>query len=240
MQMIALRAAGVSPGAPCGAVIHSAGVAGRCTRRYERQAWQNGFRRVAGVDEVGRGALFGPVVAAAVILNPARRIPGLDDSKKLTAAKRRLLAERIRDRALSWAVGEIVPERIDAWNIYQASRQAMEQALAQLDPGPDYVLSDALPLALPVPCRSLVHGDARSVSIAAASILAKVHRDLLLEALDREFPGYGLARHKGYATREHLERLREHGPTPLHRRSFAPVRECLAILHAAEQNPLPF
>lgn len=221
-------------------VILFAPVAGRCTRRYEREAWRNGFSRVAGVDEVGRGALFGPVVAAAVILDPARRIPGLDDSKKLTALTRRRLTDKIQERALAWAVAEIVPERIDAWNIYQASRQAMERALGQLTPAADYVLSDALPLSLPVPCRALVHGDARSVSIAAASIVAKVHRDALLEALDREFPGYGLARHKGYATREHLERLRRHGPTPLHRRSFAPVRECLAVLHAAEQNPLPF
>lgn len=217
-----------------------AGVAGRCTRRYEREAWRNGFSRVAGVDEVGRGALFGPVVAAAVILNPARRIPGLDDSKKLTALTRRRLAEKILERALACAVAEIVPERIDAWNIYQASRQAMERALEQLAPAADYVLSDALPLELNIPCRKLIHGDARSVSIAAASIVAKVHRDRLLEAFDREFPGYGLARHKGYATREHLERLRQQGPTPLHRRSFAPVRECLAVLHAAEQNPLPF
>lgn len=195
---------------------------------------------MAGVDEVGRGALFGPVVAAAVILDPARRIPGLDDSKKLTPGKRLLLAIKIRQRALAWALAEVLPERIDAWNIYQASRQAMEQALAQLSPPADFVLSDALPLTLPVPCQPLIEGDARSVSVAAASILAKVHRDALLEAWDREFPGYGLARHKGYATREHLELLRHLGPTPLHRRSFAPVRACLAILHAAEQNPLPF
>lgn len=215
-------------------------VAGRCTRRYERQAWSAGFGLVAGVDEAGRGALFGPVVAGAVILDPARRIPGLDDSKKLTALKRQVLSERIRSRALTWAVAEIQPERIDAWNIYQASRQAMERALAQLTPAPDYVLSDALPLDLQVPCKPVVEGDAKSVSIAAASILAKVHRDTLLEALDREFPGYGLARHKGYATRYHLEQLRRFGPTPLHRRSFAPVRAWLTLLDAVEQNPLPF
>jgi ribonuclease HII len=212
----------------------------RCSRRYERQAWRAGFERVAGVDEAGRGALFGPVVAGAVILNPARRIHGLDDSKKLNPTKRQRLAVKIRHRALSWAVAEILPERIDAWNIYQASRQAMAKAVAQLAPAADYVLSDAMPLGLPLPCRSLVEGDARSVSIAAASILAKVHRDALLEELDRQFPGYGLARHKGYATRYHLEQLRRQGPTPLHRRSFAPVRECLALLHAVEQNPLPF
>ena len=215
-------------------------MAGRCTRRYEREAGRLGFLRIAGVDEVGRGALFGPVVAAAVILNPARRIPGLDDSKKLTAARRRLLSEKIQERAVAWAVAEVLPERIDAWNIYQASRQAMEQALKDLKPPADFILSDAMRLELPIPCRAVIHGDARSVSIAAASILAKVYRDRLLEDWDREFPGYGLARHKGYATREHLERLRQQGPTPLHRRSFAPVRESLAILHAAEQNPLPF
>ena len=215
-------------------------MAGRCTRRYEREAGRLGFLRIAGVDEVGRGALFGPVVAAAVILNPARRIPGLDDSKKLTAARRRLLSEKILERAVAWAVAEVLPERIDAWNIYQASRQAMERALKDLKPPADFILSDAMRLELPIPCRAVIHGDARSVSIAAASILAKVYRDRLLEDWDREFPGYGLARHKGYATREHLERLRQQGPTPLHRRSFAPVRESLAILHAAEQNPLPF
>ena len=215
-------------------------MAGRCTRRYEREAGRLGFLRIAGVDEVGRGALFGPVVAAAVILNPARRIPGLDDSKKLTAARRRLLSEKILERAVAWAVAEVLPERIDAWNIYQASRQAMERALKDLKPPADFILSDAMRLELPIPCRAVIHGDARSVSIAAASILAKVYRDRLLEDWDREFPGYGLARHKGYATREHLALLRQQGPTPLHRRSFAPVRESLAILHAAEQNPLPF
>ena len=223
-----------------GIVVAFAGVAGRCTRRYERQAWAGGFARVAGVDEVGRGALFGPVVAAAVILDPARRIPGLDDSKKLTALKRTRLAEKIRDRAVAWAVGEILPERIDAWNIYQATRQAMTAALRQLHPAPDYILSDAVPLDVPIPCQPLIEGDARSVSIAAASILAKVHRDALLVEFDRQFPGYGLARHKGYATRFHLEQLRRQGPTPLHRRSFAPVRACLTVLQAVEQNPLPF
>ncbi|MFQ5662422.1 MAG: ribonuclease HII [Terriglobia bacterium] len=215
-------------------------MAGRCTRRYERQAWGNGYARVAGVDEAGRGALFGPVVAAAVILDPGRRILGLDDSKKLAANRRLRLAVKIRQRAWAWAVAEILPERIDAWNIYQASRQAMEAALNQLRPAPDYVLADALRLELSVPCKPLVHGDAKSVSIAAASILAKVHRDHLLEDLDRQFPGYGLARHKGYATREHLERLRRQGPTRLHRRSFAPVRELVTLRQAAEQNPLPF
>jgi ribonuclease HII len=195
---------------------------------------------VAGVDEVGRGALFGPVVAAAVILDPRRRIPGIDDSKKLTALKREELAEKIRARALGFAVAEVVPERIDAWNIYQATRQAMAAAVAKLQPTPGYVLSDAVPLELPLPCAAIIRGDGRVVSIAAASILAKVHRDALMLELDERFPGYGLARHKGYATREHLERLRRLGPTELHRKSFAPVRESLAVLEAMEQSPLPF
>jgi ribonuclease HII len=195
---------------------------------------------VAGVDEVGRGALFGPVVAAAVILDPRRRIPGIDDSKKLTALRREELAEKIRARAVAYAVAEVVPERIDAWNIYQATRQAMQQAVAKLAPAPGYVLSDAVPLELPLPCEAVIRGDNRVVSIAAASILAKVHRDALMRDFDARFPGYGLARHKGYATREHLERLRRLGPTELHRKSFAPVRESLALLQAMEQSPLPF
>lgn len=221
-------------------MVDSGAVAGRCTRRYERLAWAEGFALVAGTDEVGRGALFGPVVAAAVILDRARRIPGLDDSKKLTRLKRERLAEKVRARALAWAVAEVVPERIDAWNIYQASRQAMAAAVGQLSPAADYVLSDAVRLDLTVPWRAVVEGDEKSVSIAAASIVAKVYRDALMEELDREFPGYGLAQHKGYATRYHLEQLRRQGPTRLHRRSFAPVRESLALLEAVEQNPLPF
>ncbi len=221
-------------------MINSKNVSGRCTRRWERRAERAGFALVAGVDEVGRGALFGPVVAAAVILDPRRRIAGIDDSKKLTALRREELAEKIRARALGFAVAEVVPERIDAWNIYQATRQAMQQAVARLLPQPGYVLSDAVPLELPLPCQSLIRGDSRVVSIAAASIVAKVHRDALLRAFDAQFPGYGLARHKGYATREHLERLRRQGPTPHHRRSFAPVRESLAWPRARVQNPLPF
>jgi len=221
-------------------VIDSGDVSGLCTRRWERRAERAGFALVAGVDEVGRGALFGPVVAAAVILDPRRRIPGIDDSKKLTALRREELAEKILTRALACAVAEVVPERIDAWNIYQATRQAMQQAVAKLLPQPGYVLSDAVPLELPLPCQSLIRGDSRVVSIAAASIVAKVHRDALMRAFDERFPGYGLARHKGYATQEHLKQLRALGPTELHRKSFAPVRESLALLQALEQTPLPF
>jgi ribonuclease HII len=210
-----------------------------CSARYEREARQCGWQRIAGLDEAGRGSLFGPVVAAAVILNPRRRIVGLDDSKKLTPERRAVLAERIREHALAWAVAEIDASRIDAWNIYQASRQAMAVAVTQLDPPPDYLLLDAIELDLPLEQKALIHGDARSVSIAAASILAKVERDRRMEEFDQVYPQYGLAQNKGYGTPEHLEALRRLGPTPLHRFSYAPVREALCWAAGAEQNPLP-
>ena len=196
-----------------------------CSSRFERRARQLGWTRIAGLDEAGRGALFGPVAAAAVILNPKRRIVGLDDSKQLAPERRTLLAERIREYALAWAVAEVDAQRIDAWNIYQASRQAMTAALEQLSIAPDYLLIDALQLDVGIEQKSLIKGDSRSVSIAAASILAKTHRDARMEHWDTVCPQYGLARHKGYATADHLEALRQHGPTPLHRYSFAPVRD---------------
>jgi ribonuclease HII len=160
-----------------------------------------------------------------VILNPKRRIVGLDDSKQLAPERRAQLAERIREHALAWAVAEIDAQRIDAWNIYQASRQAMTAALQQLVIVPDYLLIDALQLDVLIEQKPLIKGDCRSVSIAAASILAKTHRDARMEEWDVVYPQYGLARHKGYATADHLEALRQHGPTPLHRYSFAPVRD---------------
>ena len=210
-----------------------------CSSRYERAARKLGWTRIAGVDEAGRGALFGPVVAAAVILNPKRRIVGLDDSKKLAPERRSELAPRIREYALAWAVAEIDAQRIDAWNIYQASRQAMTAALEQLAIRPDYLLIDAMELDLLIEQKSLIKGDARSVSIAAASILAKTHRDMRMEQWDTVYPGYGLAQHKGYATAEHLEALRLQGPTPLHRYSFAPVREAGCWAVGAVQEALP-
>ena len=210
-----------------------------CSSRFERAARKLGWTRIAGIDEAGRGALFGPVVAAAVILNPKRRIVGLDDSKKLPADRRAELALRIREHALAWAVAEVDSSRIDAWNIYQASRQAMTAALQQLSVVPDYLLIDAMQLDVLIEQRSLIKGDARSVSIAAASILAKTYRDACLDRLDADFPGYGLARHKGYGTPVHLEALRRLGPTPLHRFSFAPVRESLCWASGATQTPLP-
>src|SRR6201984_77618 len=155
-----------------------------CSSRFERAARKLGWTRIAGIDEAGRGALFGPVVAAAVILNPKRRIVGLDDSEKLAPDRRTELAERIREHAIAWAVAEMDAARIDAWNIYQASRQAMTAALEQLTVRPDYLLIDAMVLAVLIEQKSLIKGDARSVSIAAASILAKTHRDTRLDEWD--------------------------------------------------------
>ena len=210
-----------------------------CSSRFERAARKLGWTRIAGLDEAGRGALFGPVVAAAVILNPKRRIVGLDDSKKLAAERRVELAERIREHAISWAVAEVDAQCIDAWNIYQASRQAMTAAVLQLAIQPDYLLIDAMQLDLLLEQKSLIKGDARSVSIAAASILAKTYRDARMAEWDAVYPQYGLARHKGYATADHLEALRMHGPTPLHRHSFAPVRDAGCWAAGAVQEALP-
>src|SRR5579863_8104715 len=201
----------------------------RCTLRYEKKAWESGARLVAGVDEVGRGSLFGCVVAAAVILDPAYRVRGLRDSKLLEAERREVLAERIREHAIAWAVAAVDAARIDQINIYQASRVAMRDAVAQLTPCADHLLVDAVKVDCDVPQKAIIHGDALSASIAAASILAKVERDRMMREWDVVFPAYGLASHKGYSTPKHLAALREFGPTPLHRQSFAPVW----------QNPVP-
>jgi ribonuclease HII len=229
-----------NPKVICGrSVIKFAAMSRQCSSRFEREARKCGWQRIAGLDEVGRGALFGPVVAAAVILNPKRRIAGLDDSKKLSAERREVLALRIREYALAWGVAEVDARRIDAWNIYQASRQAMTEALAQLKVSPDYLLLDAMHLDVLIEQKSLIHGDARSISIAAASIVAKVERDRLMVQWDLVYPQYGLAKHKGYATSEHLTALRAHGPSPHHRYSFAPVRDASCWAVGATQAPLP-
>jgi ribonuclease HII len=210
-----------------------------CSSRFEREARKCGWQRIAGLDEAGRGALFGPVVAAAVILNPRRRIVGLDDSKKLTPERREILAGRIREHALAWYVAQVDARSIDAWNIYQASRRAMAEAVLHLSVTPDFLLIDAMRLDLLIEQKPLVKGDARSVSIAAASILAKVERDHLMCSYDREYPQYGLASNKGYGTPDHLAALRRHGPSQLHRYSFAPVREAGCWAAGATQQPLP-
>jgi ribonuclease HII len=201
----------------------------RCTLRYEKKAWEAGAVRVAGVDEVGRGSLFGPVVAAAVILDPAYRVRGLRDSKLLPPERREILAERIREHAIAWAVAAVDAARIDQINIYQASRVAMRQAVLQLTPAADHLLIDAVRIECELPQKPIIHGDALSASIAAASILAKVERDRMMCEWDPMFPIYGLASNKGYSTPRHLAALRERGPSPLHRQSFAPVW----------QNPVP-
>jgi ribonuclease HII len=210
-----------------------------CCSRYEREARQRGWLRICGVDEVGRGSLFGPVVAAAVILNPRRRIVGLDDSKKLTHDRRAVLAQRIKEHALDFSIAQIDAARIDAWNIYQASKQAMIACITTLTMSPDYLLIDAMELELQVEQKSLIHGDARSVSIAAASIIAKVERDRMMEEFHQTYPQYGLCHNRGYATPDHLAALKEHGPTPLHRHSFAPVRNSATWVAGASQVPLP-
>jgi ribonuclease HII len=179
---------------------------------------------IAGVDEAGRGPLAGPVVAAAVVLDPAQRVRGLRDSKELTPAARERLAEEIRARAIAWAVAESQVAEIDALNILQATLLAMRRAVEALAIPPDVVWIDGLhcpPLAYPA--RPIVNGDRDVASIAAASILAKTARDALLLELDRLYPAYGFARHKGYSTREHLAALAAHGPCPAHRRYYAPV-----------------
>ncbi|HEV8046111.1 MAG TPA: ribonuclease HII [Terriglobales bacterium] len=195
----------------------------RCTLKFEKLAWQTGARLIAGVDEVGRGSLFGPVVAAAVILDPDYRIRGLRDSKLLLADRREVLADRIREHCVAWAIAAVDAARIDQINIYQASRVAMREAVMRLEPGPDHLLIDALRLDSELPQRAIIHGDALSASIAAASILAKVERDRMVREWDPVFPLYGLASNKGYSTPHHLAALRQHGPSPLHRQSFAPV-----------------
>jgi ribonuclease HII len=196
----------------------------RCESIWERELRARGFSAVAGVDEVGRGALFGPVVAAAVILCPDRPVRGLNDSKLLEPERREILAGRIRERAVAWAVAAVDAATIDAVNIYEASRMAMAAAVRRLQPAPEFVLTDAMALDIPFPQKSLIKGDARCHAIAAASILAKVYRDACMRAWDEVFPGYGLAEHKGYATPEHRRALEQHGLTPLHRLSYEPVR----------------
>ena len=192
--------------------------------RYEARAWRSGVGRVAGIDEAGRGPLAGPVVAAAVILAPDRRVASLADSKLLTPERREELFLVIHERALAVGVGVVDHETIDRVNILEATRRAMTGALAALSVVPELVITDfvALP-ALPCPQRNLVAGDRRCASVAAASIVAKVTRDRLMLEADRRFPEYGFARHKGYGTAEHLAALDRHGPCPIHRRSFAGV-----------------
>ena len=197
----------------------------KCQGDTENALRARGFRFIAGADEVGRGSLFGAVVAAAVILSPDSPIRGLNDSKQIDPERRELLADRIRERAVAWSIAAVDASMIDRINIYQASRLAMKIAVLELSPASDFVLVDAVPLDLPVPQQPLIQGDERCHAIAAASIIAKVYRDRMMCEWDRFYPEYGLASHKGYQTPEHLAALQKHGPTPMHRFSFEPVRQ---------------
>ncbi|MGH9450435.1 MAG: ribonuclease HII [Terriglobia bacterium] len=207
-----------------------------CTWRLERQAYGRGFSRVAGCDEAGRGALIGPIAAAAVILDPAKPIVGLNDSKKLPAPRREQLAAEIFAKALAFHVIFVSAKEVDDLNVYHASRTAMIRALAALNPVPQFILTDAMrlwsdpraPEAL-APFRFLIHGDARSVSIAAASILAKVARDAHMRELDKLYPQYNLARNKGYGTPDHLRSLEQFGACAEHRTTFRPVGAVSAV-----------
>ena len=196
----------------------------RLLRGLEDLLARCGFCRIAGVDEAGRGSLAGPVVAAAVIVDPCSAVPGVDDSKCLDAACRERLAAAIRKSALAWAVVPIPPDVIDRINILEATRQAMRQSLAGLSPSPDIAVIDAVALAgLGIPFLPLVRGDSVSYAVACASILAKVERDRMMVELDGRYPQYGFASHKGYSVPEHLRALETYGPCPEHRLTYAPV-----------------
>ncbi len=208
------------------------------TAYYERQSRKKGYRVIAGVDEVGRGCLFGPVVAAAVVLDPSKPLRGLNDSKLLDARSREALAERIRERALAVSVGAADAASVDFLNILQASRLAMKLAVEGLSPQPDHLLVDALAIDVPVTQTALIGGDRKSRSIAAASIVAKVERDHWMQIWDGVYPAYNLASNKGYATPRHLAALAEYGCTPLHRMSFSPAARAAAILPDAPRRQL--
>lgn len=198
---------------------------------FEQPLWEKGVELVGGVDEVGMAPLAGPVIAAAVILRRGTRINGINDSKKLTAEEREALEPQIREAAVSVGIGRAEIHEIDSINIYHAGLLALRRAVLALRPQPEHLLVDARSLKdLPFPQQAIIKGDAKSITIGAASIVAKVHRDKLMSALDSDHPGYGFASHKGYPTPEHLEALERLGACPLHRRSFAPVARKLGLI----------
>ncbi|MED5050460.1 ribonuclease HII [Anoxybacillus sp. UARK-01] len=195
--------------------------------QHEQQLYRQGISYIAGIDEVGRGPLAGPVVAAAVILPKDFYLPGLNDSKKLSEAKREHLFDYIQRHAISVGIGIVSAAEIDELNIYQATKKAMIQAVKMLDPEPQYLLIDAMELPLAIPQRSLIKGDAASISIAAGSVMAKVTRDRIMKELGAKYPQYGFEKHMGYGTEQHLQAIRTYGIMNEHRRSFAPVKEAL-------------
>jgi len=195
---------------------------------YEYGAYQEGYQLVAGIDEVGRGPIAGPVVAAAVILPRNFFLPGVNDSKLISEKSRRQMAMEIKKGALAWSIVMISSRRIDQKNILQATKEAMRIAIGELTPSPDFILVDAVNIPdLEIKQYPIIKGDTLSISIACASIIAKVERDHVMQNYDSIYPGYGLARHKGYATREHIIALDNLGPTPIHRGSFEPVKTML-------------
>ena len=191
---------------------------------YEKELYTQGIQLIAGVDEVGRGPLAGPVVAAAVILPENCKIPGLNDSKKIPKSKHKEIYEAVLQNAIAIGIGIKDNQVIDQVNIYEATKLAMMEAIGQLEPQPQHLLIDAMKLDLPIPQTSIIKGDANSLSIAAASIVAKVTRDQMMEKFDREYPGYDFAQNAGYGTAKHLAGLDQLGVTPIHRRSFEPVK----------------
>ena len=191
---------------------------------YEKELYAQGIDLIAGVDEVGRGPLAGPVVAAAVILPKACKIPGLNDSKKIPKSKHKEIYEAVLQNAIAIGIGIKDNQVIDQVNIYEATKLAMMEAIGQLEPQPQHLLIDAMRLDLPISQTSIIKGDANSLSIAAASIVAKVTRDQMMEEFDREYPGYDFAQNAGYGTSNHLAGLDQLGVTPIHRRSFEPVK----------------
>lgn len=191
---------------------------------YEKELYTQGIQLIAGVDEVGRGPLAGPVVAAAVILPENCKIPGLNDSKKIPKSKHKEIYEAVLQNAIAIGIGVKDNQVIDQVNIYEATKLAMMEAIGQLDPQPQHLLIDAMRLDLPISQTSIIKGDANSLSIAAASIVAKVTRDQMMEEFDREYPGYDFAQNAGYGTTKHLAGLDQLGVTPIHRRSFEPVK----------------
>jgi ribonuclease HII len=198
--------------------------------RYERALWAAGVVHIAGVDEAGMSPLAGPVAAGAVVFAPGSRIPGIDDSKKLDAATRNRLATEIKKSAVAWSVAFAEVAEIDSINIYWAGLLAMRRAIDGLSVAPQHVLVDARGLKeLPIPQQSIVKGDCKSLTIAAASILAKTARDALMCELEAAYPGYGFSKHKGYPVHEHLAAIERLGVSPIHRRSFAPIRAALGL-----------
>ncbi|HTH43202.1 MAG TPA: ribonuclease HII [Terracidiphilus sp.] len=207
-----------------------------CGWKLEKTARKLGALRIAGLDEVGRGPMFGPVVAAAVVLPQKFQLRGLTDSKQLNEKQRNEFDVVIRTKAEAWAIAAVDVETIDRINIRNASLLAMRLAVEQIAPTPDYLLIDGLDtIDWPCPQQPVVQGDSTSLSIAAASVLAKVYRDRMLVELDAVYPGYGLARHKGYCSREHMEALTRLGPTPLHRKSYQPVAQRMLVFDQVDQ-----